>query len=163
MMNFILDFNIVSFGFFPLALVIICAYISNVVKNLIIKQGLAYLGLFSLFIFFLYVYLAIALYNTSHKQILKEEISKEYNVWINPIAPDTLGFLLCEKSDYQSQICKEYISYFISEKVSYEQEVQKEIAKKQEMREIEQEKEKEKKMNIRNRIVDIIKTTGEKR
>lgn len=168
MINFILDFNAISFGFSLFTLIIIYSYFSNFVKNPKVAQGLAWLGLFLLFIFCSYVYFAGTLYNFSHREILREEISKEYNVWISPTTTNTLGFLLCEKSDYQSQICKEYISYFIPKAVRYEQELQEKIAKEREMEEEKEkeaqrlkEEEKMKKMNTRNRIKDIIKTEGE--
>lgn len=127
---------------------------------------LSYLGIFSFFISCLYLYFAIILSNYSYKEILREEISKEYNVNISIITTDTLGFFLCERSDYKSQICKEYISYFISKEVRYKQELEK--AKKQEMQEIEEKKEKEtqtqrlkeeEKKNFKNRIWHIIKAT----
>ena len=170
MMNFILDINMVSLCFSLFTLTAICVFSVDYVKNPKVEKGLCKLGIFLIFTFCLYLYFAVTFLNSfdENKEYLREEISKEYNVWISETAPDTLGFMLCQKSNYQSETCKEYISYFIPKAVRYEQELQEKIAKEREMEEEKEkeaqrlkEEEKMKKMNTRNRIKDIIKTEGE--
>lgn len=150
MINFLLDTSFTTIGVTIFSIGILITILLFMTIPLYSGTIKMIIQPFILGVFALYLCAFIGGLAFDNAKFFFDEFSKKYQYDdFRDYEKDTIGFLVCYSSDYESQICKNYIEYFTAQKLT---EIEESKKKEQKLWQLQQEK-----MNKENEIKNNIK------